>query len=417
MKKVILLITFSPKYAEYENKPRPRYCWQLPRGKWVGIWGMDFGDLMLKALVDHYPDYDCEVWQPDLRADRVYAAKLQERLVHKNFPARIRKVCKRCKLSRETYSKEMLREAKRQSTSGTVFLLPVMSKTKWFRKFKNNIKTSYVLRVHGLSSSLLLGNFSRSRNILKTVNRWRLSREHAAIMREVQHLLITNDDPQAISLVEEKYPWINLFHFVWGLDLDYWKPICSKWEARENLGIEQEDFVILLSQRLVPAYQVDKFLQALSAISAPRKFMCYITGHGLREYEQYLVELNVSLHLQDRVVFTGYVSGEDLRSYLIAADIFVTVPRMCAGSGGAIKSMALGTPVLHVTSGSSYVFLKENNAGVFVDAEDYKGWVGVLEEIMNGRNVNVVPRSVVEAHYSWENTARQVDNAIRSLSK
>lgn len=417
MIKIIYLMTFSPKYAEYENKARPRFCWDLPKGKWVGIWGYDFGDLMMKALVDHYPGYDCEVWQPDLRADRVYSAQLHERLAHRNFPARTRTFLRRFKLSLEIYSQELLLEAKKLDGAGTVFILPALSKSQWINKFRKTIKKSLILRAHGLSSSLLLGNYCRSRNIFRQLNRWFLSREHAVSMRDIQHLLITKDNPQAISLLKQKYPWINVFFFVWGMDLEYWKPLYTQKEARKMLEVDQEIFFILLSQRLVPAYQVDKFLQTLSAVRSPRKYLCYVTGHGLREYEQYLEKAAENYGLQDKVVFTGYVSDNDLRLYLIAADLFVTVPWMSAGSGGAVKSMALGTPVLHVTSGSTYVFLRENDAGAFVDAYDYARWSSVLEDIINGKTVKVVPRSIVESHNSWENTARQINSAITSLRK
>ena len=86
--KVVYIINRHPPYEEYSNKPRPKWNWDTETGTWVGIWDYEWGDLIGKSLIQYSDRIEFEVWQTDLRADKIYTAELGERLVHKNFPAR-----------------------------------------------------------------------------------------------------------------------------------------------------------------------------------------------------------------------------------------------------------------------------------------------------------------------------------------
>lgn len=414
MKKLIFIITFSPKYAEYENQPDPEYCWINQDGLRIGISGLDFGDLICKTLVDYYSEYDCEVWQPDLRADKIYSAQFQDRFVHRNYPAIIRKIVKRCKFVDEIYSETIIKQIGEYDDKDTVFMLPAKEYSLWLTEILATIKMSKILYFYFLNNEMLLTNPIHTVNPLKAVNRLLLNREKLLGMREVRDLLISNNNPEAQNKLQQKYPLLRMFFFKNGMDLDFWRPVMSKSEARKLLAIPSDSFVIVLSQRLIPDYQIDRFIETVSRINPIRNFVCYITGLGFREYEEFLKNLVAHNGQQDRIHFVGFVNDEILRNYFIAADLFATVPIISAGSFGAKKCMAIGTPILHVTSGSTYEFLKEHNAGEFVSPTDYDSWVPKLQEIIDGKPVRTIPREVIEMNFSWKSTAYEVHYAIQN---
>ena len=416
MIKIIFIITFSPKYAEYADKPRPKYNWDTKDGQWVGIWGYDWGDLHLKSLVEYYDNYDCEVWQPDFRADKIYAAKLCKNLIHRNFPAKTIKRFSRFKLREEVYSQSIIDEFKKYDTDNTVFMLPTTVRTKWMVSILESIRNAKHLYYNYLNDALLLPSKINTLNPFKAYNRYLINKEKLKWLKKITVLLTGYSDPEALNKAEEINPNLKAIKFVWGLDFDYWYPVIDKETARKKLKIPAEAFVILLSQRLVPEYQVDRFIEVIAQIKPVKPFVCYITGFGLPDYKSYLQGLVESFGLNNKICFVGYVSDEELRDYMIAADLFVTVPTIFGGSGGALKEMAIGRPIFTVSSGSTYYFLKEQNAGIFVSPTDYEEWRHKLESIINGEIiVKTVKREIVMDHYSWKKTAEQTKKAIDLL--
>ena len=416
MIKIIFIIPFSPKYAEYADKPRPKYNWDTKDGQWVGIWGYDWGDLHLKSLVEYYDNYDCEIWQPDLRADKIYSAQLCENLIHRNFPAKMIKSFYRFKLRKELYSKSIIEELKKYDDNNTVLMLPATVRTKWMVSILGSIRNAKHIYYIYINDSKLLPLKISCLNPLKALSTYLINKEKLQWLKNMNILLTSYSDSEAVKKAEQINPNLKASKFVWGLDLDYWYPVIDKEAARKKLKIPAEAFVILLSQRLVPEYQVDRFIEVIAQIKPVKPFVCYITGFGLPDYKSYLQGLVESFGLNNKICFVGYVSDEELRDYMIAADLFVTVPTMFAGSSGVLKEMAIGRPIFTVCSGSTYYFLKEQNAGIFVSPSDYEEWRHKLESIINGEIiVKTVKREIVTNYYSWKKTAEQTKKAIDLL--
>ena len=215
--------------------------------------------------------------------------------------------------------------------------------------------------------------------------------------------------------MRNNFKHINISEFNFGIDIDFWQSDKSKQQARQTLNIPIDKYIIFLSQRLVPEYQIEKFIQTISRIKSNNDFACFISGHGEKEYELYLKKLVQEYKVEHLINFIGYVSEEELKKYFIACDVFATVPVIFAGSMGAIKAMACERPIIHVKVGSTYEYLKENNAGVFLDPNDYDQWKQVFEEIIDGKEIKLVPRTKVTSYYSWEKTAKDILYAIHCL--
>ena len=61
-----------PAYEIYKGEQRPEINWETNDNSWVGIWGYDWGDLLGNAILSQTNEFEFEVWQNDLRADRIY---------------------------------------------------------------------------------------------------------------------------------------------------------------------------------------------------------------------------------------------------------------------------------------------------------------------------------------------------------
>lgn len=369
----------------------------------------------MQALADHYPKYECEVWKPELGADKVYSAQLRDRLVSRKFPSNLRRERRLGKPADALYSQSIIDRIKDCDDDNTVFMLPITKRDAWLDAAVKSVSKGRILYYNFLNSGSLLPGRMNVSNPRKAAAILISNRIKNKWMKRVEYLLTSEDNPQALDALKIKYPGIHFSFFKMGMDFDFWVPVVPKNVARDNLGIPKERFVILLSQRLVPEYQVDKFIEVLDRLARDHEFLCYISGHGSREYEQYLARLVEKYSLGDRVRFIGFVSDESLREYLIAADLFVTVPLRFAGSGGALKATAVGTPVLHVRSGNSYQFLKSCGAGEYVGPTSYDEWLEKLKAVLEGQQVKTAERSELMEYYDWRSTANELHAALKGM--
>jgi len=414
-------MTHLPAYEEHENQPKPRFWWDTPDGTWVGISGLDWAELMGKAVVNEYNHIDYEVWQMDKRADKRYEAVLEDRLLHRRFPGCLNHYRPGLKKEKYVHSAQLLQYVNDMDVQDSLFfLIPASVETPFTRKLLKILSRREVTVIHYnfLNSSLLLPVKEFTTNPVRNLHRYLRNQTRIRHMKSIRYLLNSKDNnPEAIALIKKKHRQITHFDFHLGTELDYWKPVTSKQQARIDINLDNEAFVIFLSQRLIPEYQIDRLIEVVSAIRTDKHFIFVVSGHGTRDYENYLNALCRKLNVERLVKFVGFVTNEELKNYYTACDAFATVPSMFAGSNSAVKAMAMERPVIHVTMGLTYEFLKKNNAGVFVSPSDYEQWVTVFTDVIEGKKNQIVPRDKVIDYFSWKSTARLFLHAVEKVKK
>ena len=108
MFKIIHIMDHCPAYEEHDNLPRPEINWNTPHGEWVGIAGYDWPDLVGIEVLKIEPEIRYEVWQPDLRADRIYSHSFSNGLIHTLFPAVLKKERSGLKKKQNPYSQSII---------------------------------------------------------------------------------------------------------------------------------------------------------------------------------------------------------------------------------------------------------------------------------------------------------------------
>jgi glycosyltransferase involved in cell wall biosynthesis len=233
-----------------------------------------------------------------------------------------------------------------------------------------------------------------------------------SLIKKVPHVLV-GQFPNASELVG-KYSESNVTSFLIGIDSEVWR-IIPKNEARAKLSISTNEFVVLSTSRLVPLKQIDKLIIALSRIKNVN-FKLFISGHGTREYEKYLHDLVRQYSMQDKVVFIGYVSEEELVTYYCASDLFVNVSLRDGGPMTAWKALALEVPVFNSNSGEVYYFLMKHNSGVIVSPKNYAEWERKLHAIISGSlRINRISRDTVLAELNWESNMKKIASAFQEI--
>ena len=125
-----------------------------------------------------------------------------------------------------------------------------------------------------------------------------------------------------------------------------------------------------------------------------------------------------SLNLDGQVIFTEFVSGEDLRARYCDAECFV-LPSLYEGFGfPPLEAMACGCPV--ITSDSSSLPEVVDGAAIKVSAEDVEGLAEALQNVLTDQQLgrSLVERGMAQAaKFSSEETAEKTLEVYKEVEK
>jgi glycosyltransferase involved in cell wall biosynthesis len=176
--------------------------------------------------------------------------------------------------------------------------------------------------------------------------------------------------------------------------------------ARKELGLSENDFVIVSAGHVNRNKRVHSVLEAIGTTPALKRSTKYIViGPSDPGYQMELDRLVVSYGLQESVQFTGFVSDEILESYLSHADICVNLrfPSLEGASGSALEQMMHGKPVIVSRSGW-FNELPEDVVIKVEPADDIKGVRDGLLVLLGSpdrrRELGEAGRSYVKLHCS-----------------
>jgi phosphatidylinositol alpha-1,6-mannosyltransferase len=148
----------------------------------------------------------------------------------------------------------------------------------------------------------------------------------------------------------------------------------SNRDIKKELGVKKKKIVLTFG-RLVERKGIDKTLEAIVLVRQEIPDVVYvIAGDG--PYRDTLEELMKKLHLQDNVVFTGYVSEDEKAFYYNAADVFV-MPNRELENGDVegfgivfLEANIYGKPVIGGRSGGAVDAIVDGKTGLLVNPID-----------------------------------------------
>ncbi|RMF05942.1 glycosyltransferase family 1 protein [Candidatus Woesearchaeota archaeon] len=140
-------------------------------------------------------------------------------------------------------------------------------------------------------------------------------------------------------------------------------PFPFKKVRREKLGLEKNAYYLIYVNRIVPRKGHKYLLEALSRIK-DENIKLIVVGEGPEKEK--LRELAKELHVEKRVVWTGYVSEEKKWQHLTASDLYVS-SSLHEGFGiNILEAMHAGLPVVSTNKGGQTDFLEEGKNALLV---------------------------------------------------
>jgi D-inositol-3-phosphate glycosyltransferase len=217
-----------------------------------------------------------------------------------------------------------------------------------------------------------------------------------------------------------------------GTDVQNFQPL-SRAEARQNLGMNSLDRVVLYVGRFDPRKGIETLVRAFAQLrdrlategDDRGKLRLVIVGgsepHAADGNERQRIEAIVnSLDLGASVDFVGMVGHDRLPLYYTAADVGVIPSHYEPFGLVAIEAMACGTPVVAAAVGGLKFTVIHEETGLLVPAQDVEGFATAIERILADDETWVQKSGDrasiwVQENFSWGGVAVRLSDLYRRL--
>ena len=212
------------------------------------------------------------------------------------------------------------------------------------------------------------------------------------------------------------------------------KPV-SRDEARQRIGLETEDTVIVYVGRMLPRKDIRNIVRALAVLvrenesarntHMPPLTLMIVGGESVEpdpvatpeigELQKLAAELGVA----DRVRFIGKRQPEVLRDYYSAADVAVTTPWYEPFGLTPLEAMACGRPVIGSAVGGITYTIMDGETGVLVPPRDPEALAACLQQLLSQpelcRRMGLAARKRVEREFTWSIVAMRTGALYEQL--
>lgn len=211
-----------------------------------------------------------------------------------------------------------------------------------------------------------------------------------------------------------------------GFDPDEFWPVSI--DARAQLGLMQDEFVVLQLGRMVPRKGVDNVIRAAALLKRQYQVpvrLLVVGGNtdvpdplATPELGR-LMKLADDLGIADTVTFTGQRQRGQLRYYYSAANVFVTTPWYEPFGITPLEAMACGTPVVGTAVGGIKTTVIDGETGYLVPPNDPDAlaerlaWLHRHPQLAQRMGWAGMRRAY--QHYTWRSVAEYIAGIYESV--
>jgi L-malate glycosyltransferase len=185
--------------------------------------------------------------------------------------------------------------------------------------------------------------------------------------------LITGDSKDILDEAVKMGARPEACHVIqWGVDLEAFRPDAPS-DVRRRLGIPGEAPVVISIRSFTqPYYNIDLIVRAIPGILKHRPDAHFVIA-GNEGDDSALRALAAELSIDRGVHFVGKIPHEELPAYLVASDVFLSVPSVDATAVSLLEAMACGTPVVVSSLDSALEWVTDGESGLAVAPRDLPG--------------------------------------------
>ena len=234
------------------------------------------------------------------------------------------------------------------------------------------------------------------------------------LVSQLADFMIAHCDYGAVKARELFFRQDNITVLPHGNFIDVFPNEISRRDAREGLGLLEDDFVYLYFGNARSYKGIEDLLEAFSEIDESDAVLLLAMRDSFNKaYGQEIVEKSKG---RNRVVVqtSEYFAVSEFQNFLNAADVGVFPFSQVMTSGSTIQALGFGLPVIVPELGCLAELIDER-IGVLYDAKDRKGLFGALRDIRKRdvRAMGVFAREKAES-LDWKSIATETARIYRN---
>ena len=202
-----------------------------------------------------------------------------------------------------------------------------------------------------------------------------------------------------------------------GVDIEMFQPKDGDERLKNELGIKENDTIILYVGRLDLVKGIDYLLQAAKEILTNRdnadSIKLLIVGGGSlrKQYEK------LARPFSDNIIFLDF--RNDVPKLMNIAHMLVLTSLSEGAANVVMEASASGLPVVATAVGEVPQIVADGETGMLVKPKDVAGLVEKIEAILNnplrGKKMGEAGRKRMEQKYSWEIICGKLEKAYQEV--
>ena len=258
----------------------------------------------------------------------------------------------------------------------------------------------YILQTHG--SVLPTFQKQRLKNIFDIFFGYKILRDASKVIAltktEVEQYKKMGVDKDKIEVVPN------------GIDLSKYDNLPKRGEFRRKYGVKDNEEVILYIGRLHRTKGINLLVEAFLDISKEIDGIRLVLVGPDDGYESALKELIQELKMDNKVLFTGFVSNDEKMAAFVDADVFVT-PSFSGFPVTFLEACACGTPIITTNDGDELGWIHDKVGYVVDYSKDQlrDAMFKVLTDEELRRRFGEDGKKLVKEYFSWDEIVTELE--------
>ena len=235
---------------------------------------------------------------------------------------------------------------------------------------------------------------------------------------------ILNDAPKVIALTKteaEQYEKMNVdknkIEIVPnGVDLSEYDNLPEKGRFKMKYSIGDYEKIVLYMGRLNKSKGIDLLIKAFADIPKELNNVRLVLVGPDDGYQSALEKQVQELKVNNKVMFTGFVSNDEKMAAFADADVFVT-PSFSGFPVTFLEACACGTPIITTSKGDTLDWINDKIGYVVEYDEDQlrDAMIKILSDEKLKENFGKKGKKLVGEKFSWDKIVEQVENVYEEL--
>ncbi|HEY5371977.1 MAG TPA: glycosyltransferase [Hanamia sp.] len=240
-----------------------------------------------------------------------------------------------------------------------------------------NVNTNMKIPIIG-SNHFMPENFTallQNENLKKRVENY-LWKGFSKVFNQVS--IVTTPSETGARLIKPRLK-VKVIAISNGISLKNFNPFGDTREIKERYFLPDKP-ILLYVGRLDPEKHIEEILQAVAIAFKKIDFCFVVVGKGTSKIP--LEKLTNQLGIKDKVIFTGFVSDEDLPYFYKLSRCFIIASIAELLSLSTLQAMTSGLPIISVNAGALVELVKDKMNGYLYEEGDIPFIVQSIENII-----------------------------------